>query len=105
MNEYDQIPKCPSLACSIGLSTSATGKQFHDTNHSKIVNNSEEKNTLGLLFQRQPVPLMSENKWMKDSIEYSPLHVFLYKKLGSDHSSKSFLISHEILSILVSKVS
>ena len=28
-----------------------------------------------------------------------------YKKLGSDHSTKSFLISHEILSILVPKVS
>ena len=33
------------------------------------------------------------------------LHVFFYKKLGSGHSTKSFLISHEILSILVLKVS
>ena len=30
---------------------------------------------------------------------------FFYKKLGSGHSTKSFLISHEILSILVLKVS
>ena len=30
---------------------------------------------------------------------------FLYKKLVSGHSTKSFLISHEILSILVLKVS
>ena len=29
---------------------------------------------------------------------------FLYKKLGSGHSTKSFLISHEISSILVLKV-
>ena len=28
-----------------------------------------------------------------------------YKKLGSGHGTKSFLISHEILSILVLKVS
>ena len=28
-----------------------------------------------------------------------------YKKLGSGHSTRSFLISHEILSILVLKVS
>ena len=32
------------------------------------------------------------------------IHVF-YKKLGSGHSTKSFLISHEILSTLVLKVS
>ena len=32
-------------------------------------------------------------------------HTFFYKKLGSGHSTKSFLISHEILSILVLKVS
>ena len=30
---------------------------------------------------------------------------FFYKKLGSGHSTESFLISHEILSILVLKVS
>ena len=30
---------------------------------------------------------------------------FFYKKLGSGHSTKSFLISYEILSILVLKVS
>ena len=30
---------------------------------------------------------------------------FYYKKLGSGHRTKSFLISHEILSILVLKVS
>ena len=30
---------------------------------------------------------------------------FLYKKLGLGHRTKSFLISHEILSILVLKVS
>ena len=30
---------------------------------------------------------------------------YFYKKLGSGHSTKSFLISHEILSILVLKVS
>ena len=30
---------------------------------------------------------------------------FFYKKLGSGHRTKSFLISHEILSILVLKVS
>ena len=29
---------------------------------------------------------------------------FFYKKLGSGHSTKSFVISHEILSILVLKV-
>ena len=33
------------------------------------------------------------------------MHVCFYKKLGSGHSTKSFLISHEILSILVLKVS
>ena len=33
------------------------------------------------------------------------LHVFFYKKLGSGHRTKSFLISHEILSILVLTVS
>ena len=33
------------------------------------------------------------------------IHVFFYKKLGSGHSTKIFLISHEILSILVPKVS
>ena len=32
-------------------------------------------------------------------------HTGLCKKLGSGHSTKSFLISHEILSILVLKVS
>ena len=30
-------------------------------------------------------------------------YTFFYKKLGSGHSTKSFLISHEILSILVLK--
>ena len=35
----------------------------------------------------------------------SEIHVFLYKKLGSGHSTKSFLIQHEILSIIVLKVS
>ena len=33
------------------------------------------------------------------------LYTFFYKKLGSGHRTKSFLISHEILSILVLKVS
>ena len=33
------------------------------------------------------------------------LHFFLYKKLGSGYRTKSFLISHGILSILVPKVS
>ena len=35
---------------------------------------------------------------------WSKNYAFLYKKLGSGHSTKSFLISHEILSILVLKV-
>ena len=33
------------------------------------------------------------------------IYTFFYKKLGSGHSTKSFLISHEILFILVLKVS
>ena len=33
------------------------------------------------------------------------VYTFFYKKLGSGHRTKSFLISHEILSILVLKVS
>ena len=33
-------------------------------------------------------------------LEEVAIHVF-YKKLGSGHSTKSFLISHEILSVLV----
>ena len=37
-------------------------------------------------------------------LKFGSLHVF-YKKLGSGHSTKSFFISHEILSILVLKVS
>ena len=32
-------------------------------------------------------------------------YTFFYKKLGSGHRTKSFLISHEILSISVQKVS
>ena len=37
--------------------------------------------------------------------ERSTRFFFIYKKLGSGHSTKSFLISHEILSILVLQVS
>ena len=33
------------------------------------------------------------------------IHDFFYKKLGSGHRTRSFLTSHEILSILVLKVS
>ena len=38
-------------------------------------------------------------------LKLEKLHVFFHKKLGSGHGTKSFLIQHKILSILVLKVS
>ena len=37
--------------------------------------------------------------------ELKTYYAFFYKKLGCGHGTKSFLISHDILSILVLKVS
>ena len=60
--------------------------EINMTSHEKLVRNSEP------------------NSWFLFKMY---LHVtrFFYKKLGSGHSSKSFLISYEIFSILVLKVS
>ena len=43
--------------------------------------------------------------WPKFLVSYKRNTGFFYKKLGSGHSTKSFVIEHEMLSILVLKAS
>ena len=52
-------------------------------------------------MKKSASPLNEQGNWRPVNL----ITRFFYKKLGSGHSTKSFLISHEILSILVLKVS
>ena len=67
-----------------------------------------------MLFQRklvcppvQWVKAHAQKRFRRGALSTSipKRYTFFYKKLGSGHSTKSFLISHEILSILVQNVS
>ena len=50
-------------------------------------------------------PTVYESYVLIDSQAFSAAYTFFYKKLGSGHSTESFLISHEIFSNLVLRVS
>ena len=66
----------------------------------------EGQRLLGRLRQSLVASLEQRMKPYKvQKTEILELHVFFHKKLGSGHSTKSFLIQHEILSIVVLKVS
>ena len=65
--------------------------------------------TLGLLHITQLLESFEILKYgffsIGGALSSISFHVFLYKKLESGHSTKSFLISQEVLSILELKVS
>ena len=65
------------------------------TNSSRYIANED----VSYLFELNRIRQMPSTKY---EIQLGSVHIF-YKKLGSGHSIKSFLISHEILSILVLK--
>ena len=56
--------------------------------------------SLWLRNSENPITFIHKSMLTFNFCEFT-IHVFLYKKLGSGHRTKSFLISHEIFSNLV----